>query len=66
MNASKRNWFVMVQAAQAALTQEVQEVCLHHHENQKRGINDIFHEIAQYANHNPQSHYDECLFTMVS
>ena len=56
MNGSKRNWFVMVQAAQAALTQEVQEVCLHHHENQKRGINDIFYEISQYAD-NPQSHY---------
>ena len=44
------------QAAKAALTQEVQEVCLHHHENQKRGINEIFHDISQYANHNHQSH----------
>ena len=35
-------------AAKAALTQEVQEVCLHHHENQKRGINEIFHYISQY------------------
>ena len=42
------------QAAKAALTQEVQEVCLHHHE--KRGINEIFHDISLFANHNHQSH----------